>query len=185
MKAIRQFISQYFIDKPMIFIGLKFGIWYAIIHVLLNKILAIYPFILQNYLKEAAQFSILILNSWLGLPYETYEISIGMGVWNGDFLSVIINETCGGVPIYKLYIVLLFAFIPGIVKKIIGIISGVSILLFVNVLRIIGIILVKEFYPIYFKFAHEIVFVYLMYGLSIWIWYRIYKLPLKRKSIKI
>ncbi len=165
----------------MIFIGLKFCIWYGLVYFIIQTTLNHYPFFLQNYLELASKFSILVLNSGFGLPYEMYGLKEGVGIWNGDFLSVIINETCGGVPIYKLYIVLILAFVSGGFKKILGIVLGVPILLFANVIRIIGILLVKEFQPLYFNFAHEIVFVYLMYGLAIWLWYKIYQLRLKKE----
>lgn len=165
----------------MIFIGLKFCIWYGLIHILTNTFLANNPSVLQNYLKLASQFSVFTLKSILGLPYEMFELKVGVGIWNGDFLSVLVNETCGGVPIYKLYLSLILAFIPQIYQKITGSIIGVFLLLFVNAVRIVGIILVKEFYPVYYKFAHEIVFVYLMYGLAIWLWYKLYQFSTKNK----
>lgn len=165
----------------MIFIGLKFSIWFVLIHVLTNVLLHHYPFVLQEYLKIAAQFSVFVLNTVLGLPFEMYELKDGVGIWNGDFLSVIVNETCGGVPIYKLYITFVLAFVSKVYHKLWGIISGLVLLLFINKIRIVGIILVKEFYPVYFKFAHEIVFVYLMYGLAIWLWYKIYQFSIKKK----
>ena len=180
MKAILHFFSQYFKNKPMIFIGLKFCIWYGLIHILAQAILTNYPSVLYSYLREASRFSVSIL-SGIGLPYEMYDLKEGVGIWNGDFLSVIVNETCGGVPIYKLYIALVLAFIPGIYKKSIGAILGLPILLFVNMIRIVGIILVKEYYPVYFKFAHEIVFVYLMYGLAIYMWYKTYQWQIKKE----
>ena len=164
----------------MIFIGLKFCIWFALIYILTNALLNHYPFILQEYLKRSAQFSVFILNTVLGLPFEMYELKEGVGIWNGDFLSVIINETCGGIPIYRLYITFILAFVVNIYHKIWGVICGLALLLFVNKIRIVGIILVKEFYPVYFKFAHEIVFVYLMYGLAIWLWYKIYQFSIKK-----
>lgn len=180
MKTIRSLFEQYIKNKPMIFIGLKFCIWYGLLHVLSNVLLNQYPFILQSYLKSASYFSVFIMKTVMGLPYEMYELKHGVGIWNGDFLSVIVNETCGGIPIYKLYIALILAFIPKVFNKILGLCIGLILLLSVNVIRITGIILVKEFYPVYFKFAHEIVFVYLMYGLSVWLWYKIYQLSHKK-----
>lgn len=165
----------------MIFIGLKFCIWYGIIHGLAHVLLTHYPFILQNYLQLASQFAIYTLDSILGLPYESYQLKAGVGIWNGDFLTVIVNESCGGVPIYKLYTALILAFIPKLHHKVIGIVLGLSVLLFVNAVRILGIILVKEFYPVYYKFAHEIVFVYFMYGLAVWLWYKMYQIGIKKQ----
>ena len=175
MKTLRSLFKQYITDKPMIFIGLKFCIWYGLVHVLVSNVLIYFPNVLQSYLELASQFSVLVLNSGFGLPYEMHGLKEGVGIWNGDFLSVIVNETCGGVPIYKLYVVLILAFVAGSFKKILGILLGVPALLFANMVRIIGILLVKEFYPIYYNFAHEIVFVYLMYGLAIWLWYKFYQ----------
>jgi len=160
----------------MLFIGLKFLFWFVICKNVIQFILNTFPNVLNDYLFIVSKISVSALNSGLGLAYEMYSLKSGVGIWSNDYLTVVINETCGGVPIYTLFLTLVIAFIPKISRIIWGSFLGIFLLLIANNIRIIGIILVKEFSPVYFKFAHEILFVYLMYGLMLWIWYKLFSL---------
>ncbi|MGB1294735.1 MAG: hypothetical protein ACPG6V_04585 [Flavobacteriales bacterium] len=176
MNRILSLFNKHIKSKPMLFIGLKFLFWFVICKNAIQLILNAFPNVLNEYLFIVSQTSVSILNSGLGLAYEMYPLKSGVGIWSNEYLSVVINETCGGIPIYTLFLTLVIAFVPKISRVVWGSLLGIVLLLIANNIRIIGIILVKEFSPLYFKFAHEILFVYLMYGLMLWIWYKLFSL---------
>lgn len=167
-------LNLFFNSNPILKYGLLFIFYYYITYFLVNSIVSFYPELLNGYLFSIGKFSEKLFYFLFLLKIEAYSLFSGTGIWYQNSLNIVIDESCSGVSLYILYIALIFTFINKYHHKFIFSILGFLFLLGINVLRIMISILVHIFLKEYYYFIHEILFVYLMYGMILYMWYKIF-----------
>jgi exosortase/archaeosortase family protein len=172
----RNKIQEFSSSSPFTFYGLLFILNYLLVNFLLQSLHSYYPEVMRNYLYLIGKVGEKAFYALFLLKIEAYKVYSGTGIWFNDNLDILINESCSGLSLYVLYIALIFTFIPNWLKKIGFAFSGLIFLLILNIVRILLSILVHIYFVDYFTFVHEVLFVYLMYGAILYIWYKIFKI---------
>ena len=113
----------------------------------------------------------------------THEISV---IYHNNQRVLSIANVCNGLELMVLYIGFIICMPSAFKRKVIYIVLGVIILDFVNILRCIGLIYLREYYHNYFQFAHHYLFKAIVYTTTLLIWV-LYtrKIHLKNESIPV
>lgn len=109
---------------------------------------------LQNHLQMAERATA-ELSAWLA-----QRVGSGATVVNGSYISVAgttlnINHECTGVFVLFVLASFIGAYPARLVTKAIGIVTGVTMLSVINVIRIATLVRLVEFYPKAFVYFHE------------------------------
>ncbi|WP_411894390.1 archaeosortase/exosortase family protein [Winogradskyella sp. A2] len=99
--------------------------------------------------------------------YITQESS---EIYHNERSILHIADACNGLELLVLYIGFIICMPSRFWRKILYIIFGVIIIDFVNIGRCIGLIYLREYYEVYFDFAHHYVFKITVYGVTFLLW---------------
>ncbi len=81
-----------------------------------------------------------------------------------------IADVCNGLELIVLYIGFIVCMPSKFWRKVLYIILGAILLDFVNITRCIGLIYLREYFELYFDFAHKYVFKTTVYGVTFLLW---------------
>jgi exosortase/archaeosortase family protein len=150
----------------------------------------IYGFILYDskYLDRAltthiGEASIFLINSLGDLDgYKTKRVSDfyiidgreieeqSSAIFHQDRMVLHIANACNGLELIVLYMGFIICMPSNFWRKIRYIILGIIILDLINILRCTGLIYLREYYHIYFQFAHRYLFNAIVYTSTFIIW---------------
>ena len=91
-------------------------------------------------------------------------------IYHNDRMVLHIANACNGIELMVLYMGFIICMPSRFWRKLIYIIIGVIILDFVNVLRCTGLIYLREYYHVYFQFAHRYLFNTIVYSSTFIMW---------------
>jgi len=108
---------------------------------------------------------------------------ISSGIYHNDYKVLNIADACNGLELLVLFVGFIVCMPSKIKRKILYIVLGVIVLDAVNILRCVGLIYLREYYHVYFDFAHHYLFKIVVYGVTflIW-WYYSRKISLKQNA---
>lgn len=97
-----------------------------------------------------------------------------------------IADLCNGLELIVLYIGFIVCMPSNFWRKVLYIICGAILLDFVNITRCIGLIYLREYFELYFDFAHKYLFKTTVYGVTFLLW-MLYarKIHLKNETVQI
>ena len=81
-----------------------------------------------------------------------------------------IADACNGLELLVLYIGFIVCMPSRFWRKVKYIVLGVIFLDFINITRCIGLIYLREYYELYFNFAHHYLFKITIYGVTFLLW---------------
>ncbi len=146
-----------------------------------NDVIA--PWLNKNLTLFIAEMSVRILNLFsdgyhLG-SYKINNIALEYGLSGGqirlymnDNPKVGIADSCNGLELYVLYIGYIIAYPKYWRPKAQFIAAGLPLLVFLNVMRVIGLALVFMYMPKFFDFIHHYLFTVIMYAGILFLWHR-------------
>ncbi len=156
MKFIKNPILRFLINALLLYIC-----WYLTYVLWLEKNTNIDHWVIKNTIdigaKILAVFGYDIANSEKMLAIQ----NLG-GVWIG-------NE-CNGVPLFTLFAGFIIALPGGILRKMIYIPLGIISIHFLNIFRIVALLLIHVYAPESLNFNHTYTFTILMYGYIFILW---------------
>jgi len=173
MNKIKEFIKQYKSIKPLYRFGVN-GLILYLLWVIFYEFFRYNPFIDFVY----NDITYYLTNSWL---YSTklflnlfgYEVSIDIPrklIILANTAGVILERGCLGRNMMGLFVGFILVY-PGNVKtKLWYIPFGLSIIYFLNILRIAGLSLTQLYYPEYLDLNHHTVFKYTVYTAIFILW---------------
>ncbi len=116
---------------------------------------------------------------------ETLEEKVSAIYHNKNKVLYIAN-VCNGLSLMALYVGFIICMPSKFWRKILYIILGLIALDFINILRCVGLIYLREYFYIYFEFAHHYLFKATVYTATFLIW-MLYcrKIHFKNESLQI
>lgn len=94
-----------------------------------------------------------------------------VAIYHNDKIVLYIANVCNGLELMVLYIGFIVCMPSSFWRKAKYIIIGVLIIDLVNILRCTGLIYLREYYHIYFEFAHHYLFKAIVYTTTVIMWY--------------
>ena len=95
------------------------------------------------------------------------EVSV---IYHNDQVVLHIANVCNGLELMVLYIGFIICMPSSFFRKLLYIILGLIILDLINILRCVGLIYLREYYAIYFQFAHHYLFNAMVYTGTFIMW---------------
>ncbi|MEN3322130.1 hypothetical protein VP395_00185 [Mariniflexile soesokkakense] len=152
--------------------------------------------VLTTHVAESSTF---ILNNFTSMSGFTSKSEISTEVFGGELNEIkhsgiyhngyrvlYIADACNGLELIVLYIGFIICMPSKILRKILYIVIGVLLLDFINILRCVGLIYLREYFHAYFQFAHHYLFKLVVYSATFIIWiYYTRKIHLKNESIPV
>lgn len=116
---------------------------------------------------------------------ETVE-HLSSAIYHNNSKVLNIAHACNALELMVLYIGFIVCMPSNIRRKIKYIVLGVILLDVVNILRCVGLIYLREYFHVYFQFAHHYLFKIIIYTATFLIWvYYSRKINLKNESLQI
>lgn len=151
----------------------------------------IYGFFLydSNYLdrplsNHVADASVYVLNNFTTLDgfsskrvidsyaYEgTVTNQVLSAIYHYDYKVLYIANFCNGLELMVLFIGFIICMPSSFLRKTKYIIIGVLLIDAINILRCVGLIYLREYYEVYFDFAHHYLFKAMVYSSTLVMWY--------------
>jgi exosortase/archaeosortase family protein len=143
----------------------------------------------SNYLdrplsKHVADASVYVLNNFTTLDGFTSKRVIDRYTYEGEITEQVISAIfhydnkvlyianfCNGLELLVLFIGFIICMPSSFLRKTKYIIIGVLLLDGINILRCVGLIYLREYYEVYFDFAHHYLFKAMVYSATLVIWY--------------
>lgn len=91
-------------------------------------------------------------------------------IYHNDKVVLYIANVCNGLELMVLYIGFIICMPSTFLRKFLYIILGVIVLDSINILRCVGLIYLREYYAIYFQFAHHYLFNAMVYTGTFIMW---------------
>ena len=91
-------------------------------------------------------------------------------IYHNDKVVLYIANVCNGLELMVLYIGFIICMPSTFFRKFLYIILGVIVLDSINILRCVGLIYLREYYAIYFQFAHHYLFNAMVYTGTFIMW---------------
>jgi exosortase family protein XrtF len=89
----------------------------------------------------------------------------------GNYRGIWVGDECNGFKLFSIFTIFIVAF-PGKIKNKLWFIPiGLVIIHFVNVLRIMALVMINNYYPKYLDFNHLYTFTILVYATIFVLWY--------------
>ena len=105
-------------------------------------------------------------------------------IYHYDYISLYIANACNGLEVFVLYIGFIICMPSSFWRKTKYIILGILLLDVINILRCVGLIYLKEYFDVYFDFAHHYLFKAAVYTATLIIWgYFARKIHLKNETV--
>ena len=95
------------------------------------------------------------------------EVSV---IYHNDKIVLNIANVCNGLELMVLYIGFIICMPSRFLRKFLYIILGLIVLDGINILRCVGLIYLREYYAIYFQFAHHYLFNAMVYTGTFIMW---------------
>jgi exosortase/archaeosortase family protein len=92
-------------------------------------------------------------------------------IYHNDKAVLNIADVCNGLELMVLYIGFILCMPPKFIRQVLYIILGIVILDAVNILRCVGLIYLREYYHVYFEFAHHYLFKITVYAATFLMWF--------------
>ncbi len=96
--------------------------------------------------------------------------TFGKIVSDTDGVSLILDRGCVGRNVLLVFSAFIIATPAEVKRKIIYTIAGLGVIVVLNIIRIILLMLVGQYYPDYFHFTHEYLFKYTLYAGVFLLW---------------
>ncbi|WP_366141011.1 exosortase/archaeosortase family protein [Seonamhaeicola sp.] len=105
-------------------------------------------------------------------------------IYHHDNIILNIANVCNGLELIILYIGFIVCMPSSFWRKVKYLVLGTLIIDFINILRCVGLIYLREYYELYFDFAHHYLFKAIVYSTTFLMWY-VYsrKIQLKNETI--
>ncbi len=97
-------------------------------------------------------------------------LTFGKIISDTDGVSLILDRGCVGRNVLLVFSAFIIATPTEVKRKIIYTIAGLGVIVFLNIIRIILLMLVGQYYPDYFHFTHEYLFKYTLYAGVFLLW---------------
>jgi len=115
--------------------------------------------------------------------YTTVEAS---EIYHNGKSILHIADVCNGLELIVLYIGFIVCMPSNFWRKVLYIILGAILLDMVNIFRCIGLIYLREYFELYFDFAHKYLFKTAVYGVTFLLWMLFArKIHLKNEALQI
>ena len=141
---------------------LLYIIWYVGYDLYLKKVGVLDNLIVDNLVYLS--FEILTFFRFnLNLDYHTLSII-------DSSVTVFVGSGCNGLELFALFTGFIIAFKGSWMKKLWFIPVGILIIHFFNILRVISLVLVARFSPLWLDFNHKYTFTIILYCLTFLLW---------------
>jgi exosortase/archaeosortase family protein len=122
-----------------------------------------------------------IANEFYGGDKIEYKSS---SIYHNGYRVLNIADACNGLELIVLYIGFIVCMPSKVARKAYYIILGAIVIDAVNILRCVGLIYLREYYQVYFHFAHHYLFKIMVYSVTflMW-WYFSRKINLKQNEV--
>lgn len=97
-------------------------------------------------------------------------LTFGKIISDTDGVSLILDRGCVGRNVLLVFSAFIIATPAEVKRKIIYTIAGLGVIIILNIIRIILLMLVGQYYPDYFHFTHEYLFKYTLYAGVFLLW---------------
>ncbi|MBP0902266.1 archaeosortase/exosortase family protein [Mariniflexile gromovii] len=116
---------------------------------------------------------------------EIQEFNMSV-IYHNDKKILNIANACNGLELIILYIGFIICMPSSFLRKVLYIIIGVILIDFINIIRCVGLIYLREYFQQYFQFAHHYLFKIIVYSTTFIMWI-VYsrKIQLKNESIQV
>jgi len=115
-----------------------------------------------------------------------YTTAIASDIYHNDKSILHIADVCNGLELIVLYIGFIVCMPSNFWRKLLYIIIGAILLDIVNITRCIGLIYLREYYDLYFDFAHKYLFKTTVYGVTFLLWmFYARKIHLNNEAVQI
>ena len=146
------------------------GFLYLILYFIYQFIVKKYTFYDQKFIGSIIYVANFILK---GIGYTTFTVlqdrdyqTIGIDGSNG----VWIGSNCNAITLFSLFSVFIIAY-PGRIKdKLWFIPLGILVIHFLNIMRVIALVLIARYYPHTLNFNHTYTFTFLVYSIIFLLW---------------
>ncbi|WP_248722999.1 archaeosortase/exosortase family protein [Seonamhaeicola sp. ML3] len=91
-------------------------------------------------------------------------------IYHNDRMVLHIANACNGLELMVLYIGFIICMPSSFLRKLLYIVVGILILDMINILRCTGLIYLREYYHVYFQFAHRYLFNAVTYTATFILW---------------
>ena len=89
----------------------------------------------------------------------------------GNYRGIWVGDECNGFKLFSIFIIFILAF-PGPIKKKLWFIPlGLLMIHLANIIRVIALILINNYYPQYLDFNHLYTFTIFVYSIIFFLWY--------------
>ncbi len=107
-------------------------------------------------------------------------------IYHDDYMVLYIANACNGLSLMALYVGFIICMPSKFLRKILYIVLGLLALDLINILRCVGLIYLREYFYVYFEFAHHYLFKATVYTATFLIWMLFCrKIHFKNESLQV
>jgi exosortase family protein XrtF len=156
------------IIKFLLVAGLLYTAW-LLLYYLVIKTQTNWDFTLNYNIVELAHSFFSFFGTETSIAIESDHIVLYLDA--GNYRGIWVGDECNGFKLFSIFTIFIVAF-PGKIKsKLWFIPMGLVIIHFVNVLRIMALVLINNYYPAYLDFNHLYTFTIIVYAAIFVLWY--------------
>lgn len=167
LKSVLKIYSNPFVAFVVTSVALYIG-WYIAYDLILNPMRIIDEPVEENILWFTKQFLLL-------MDYPLIDFGEQAGKYHAVGIDgssgVLIGDPCNGITLFALFAGFIIAFPGPWKKKLIFIPTGILLIHFVNIVRVIILCLITYYAPDALDFNHDYTFKVVVYGFVFLLWY--------------
>jgi exosortase family protein XrtF len=146
------------------------GLLYFILYLIYQFVVKRYTYYDQKFIGSIIQAADIVLR---GIGYTTFKVLqdrdfqiIGIDGSNG----VWVGSNCNAITLFTLFSIFIIAY-PGYQKdKFWFIPAGIIAIHILNILRVVALAMIANYYPQYLNFNHTYTFTFIVYAFIFWLW---------------
>lgn len=143
-------------------------IWLLTYHLVINPYTT-WDFHLNDNVAYLAQLGFQLMGKSTDIVYESDHVVLYLN--EGSFRGIWIGDACNGFKLFPIFTIFILAF-PGPARSKLWFIPlGLLIIHLANVIRVISLLLINNYYPKYLDFNHLYTFTVFVYGIIFIGWY--------------
>ena len=146
----------------ILWFGLKFGVLMVLLYALL--LMPFFDHLLYVYLGANARLASAILN-WLGQASQVSEITIRSAKF-----AITVRRGCDAVEPAWFFCAAVLSFPASLARKIPGMLAGVTLILALNLVRIVSLYFIGLHFPRFFAMAHLEIWPAIFIVMAILLW---------------
>mgnify|MGYP000371191725 CR=1 FL=1 len=156
------------IARFLVSAAVLYTVWLLIYYLFIKKYTT-WDFALNYTIVEAAQFFFDLFGVQTRIDIESDHVILLLDA--GNYRGIWVGDECNGFKLFSIFTIFIMAFPGQIKRKLWYIPMGLVIIHLANILRIMALVMINNYYPRYLDFNHLYTFTIFVYSIIFLLWY--------------